>query len=89
MATWRTLVEFEFEVPDEVTKPKYEGDAPVDFASRAFQVLRARLNKSFPGNDGVHWICLPPARADGRPCVCVALNGAPHKAALVCQKPVV
>lgn len=89
MATWRTMVEFEFEVPDEVTKPTHEGDAPIDFASRAFQVLRGRLNKSFPGDDGVHWMAIPPGRAAGRKCVCISVKGAPHVKVAFCKKPVI
>lgn len=88
MAHWRVLVEFEFEAPDKVTAPMYEGDAPIDFAQRAMQPFRQRLGKAFPGSDGVHWMMISPARAtQGSNCVCIALAGAPHRKG-VCQKPV-
>ena len=62
MATerWFVLVEFTFDVDTEPSKPRYEGDAQVDFASRAFNDgLRPRLNAAFPGSDGFNWTIIP------------------------------
>jgi len=87
MASWRVVVEFEFEVPDKVTEKQFEGDAPIDFAQRAIQPFRQRLSKAFTGKDGVHWSMIAPGRVNGAACECLALSGAPHRKG-VCRKPV-
>lgn len=58
MATerWFALVEFTFDVDTKPSKRRYKGDEDKDFADRAFyEGLRPRLNKAFPGNDGINW----------------------------------
>jgi len=56
---WFCRVEFTFDVTTEPSKERYRGDAPVDFAQRAFEEgLRHRLDVAFPGDDGVGWFLL-------------------------------
>lgn len=56
---WFCKVEFTFDVHTEPSKERHEGDAPVDFARRAFEEgLRPRLVVAFPGNDGINWTAL-------------------------------
>ncbi|GAG16009.1 unnamed protein product [marine sediment metagenome] len=56
---WFCTIEFEFVVDTEPSKPRHESDAEIDFATRAFyEGLRPRLDKAFPGNDGISWIRL-------------------------------
>ena len=56
---WFVLVEFTFDVDTEPSKIRYEGDAQVDFARRAFEEgLRPRLANNFPGNDGIQWMVI-------------------------------
>ncbi|MHC4621475.1 MAG: hypothetical protein ACYTEQ_27350 [Planctomycetota bacterium] len=54
---WFCTVEFTFDVDTEPSKPRHDGDAPIDFSNRAFlEGLRPRLDKAFPGNDGINWM---------------------------------
>lgn len=53
---WFCKIEFTFNVDTEPSKERYEGDAPVDYARRAFEEgLRVRLSAAFPGSDGINW----------------------------------
>lgn len=60
---WCCVVEFEFNVETEPSKPRHAGDAECDFAARAFhEGLRPRLSKAFPGNDGINWMVVDRAK---------------------------
>lgn len=53
---WFCKIEFTFNVDTEPSKERYEGDAPIDFARRAFEEgLRPRLSNAFSGDDGISW----------------------------------
>ena len=53
---WFCTVEFTFNVDTEPSKARHDGDAPIDFADRAFhEGLHSRLCEAFPGNDGINW----------------------------------
>ena len=56
---WFCRIEFSFDVFTEPSQKRYEGDAPIDFARRAFQEgLHQRLNEAFLGNNGINWYLL-------------------------------
>ena len=57
---WTAKIEFNFDVETEPSKPRHDGDAQVDFATRAIEEgFLPRLRKAFPGTDGVSWHCYP------------------------------
>lgn len=60
---WRVVVELTWDVLPEDITPKWEGDAAVDFANRAFARIRGTLNSIIgKGKPFAHWHVLERTR---------------------------
>jgi len=74
-----THVEVEFEVPDHVGAPKFQGDAPADYGDRAVTHLRDALERLISEGPATGYCILPPRRAAGCRCLAAELNSPLHK----------
>lgn len=70
-----THIEFEFEAPDAVGEPKYQGDAPIDYGHRALDALRPALEALRESGAVDAYCILGPRRCE---CIALPLSVAGH-----------
>lgn len=73
-----THVEVEFEVPDPVGAPQFQGDAPADYGQRAVAHLRDALERLISEGPATGYCILPPRRGVGCQCIAAELNSPLH-----------